>query len=329
MRRRAFIAALGGAAVWPLAAHAQQPNRVRRIGVLMGYAETDPTAQAFLATFRQGLAALGWSEGNNLYIELRWTAGNINRAVSFAKELVALQPDAILASTTPITAAIQHETTTIPIVFVHVADPVGSGFVESLAYPGGNITGFLNMEGTLAEKWLELLKEIAPRTIRVALMFNPQTAPYAEYYLRPLQAVAPKLGVTTFTTPVRSADDIETVFTKMSPDRGDGLIPMNDSFMFVHRKLIIDLAARYKIPAIDFVREVPAEGGLISYGVVTADLFARAAQYVDRILRGAKPAELPVQAPTKFELVINLKTAKALGLDVPPSLLALADEVIE
>ena len=328
MRRRAFIALLGGAAAWPLAAQAQ-PNRVRRIGVLMGYAETDPTALAFLAAFKQGLAALGWSEGKNLYIELRWTAGNVDRAVSSAKELVALQPDVILANTTPITATLQHETKIIPIVFVAVADPVGSGLVESLAHPGGNITGFLNMEGTLAEKWLELLKEIAPRTIRVALMFNPQTAPYAEYYLRPLQTVAPKLGVTTLATSVRSAEDIETVFAKMSRDRGDGLVAMNDSFMFIHRKLIIELAARYEIPAIYFVREITAEGGLISYGVVTADSFARAAQYVDHILRDAKPAELPVQAPTKFELIINLNTAKALSLTVPDKLLSTADEVIE
>ncbi len=329
MRRRAFFVVLGGAAAWPLAAQAQQPNRVRRIGVLMGYAETDLTALAFLAAFKQGLAVLGWNEGKNLYIELRWTAGNINRAVSFAKELVALQPDAILANTTPITATLQHETKAIPIVFVAVADPVGSGLVESLAHPGGNITGFLNMEGTLAEKWLELLKEIAPRTIRVALMFNPQTAPYAEYYLRPLQTVAPKLGVTTLATPVRGIDDIETVFAKLSPDRGDGLILMNDSFMFIHRKLIVELAARYKLPAIYFVREMTAEGGLISYGVVTADSFARAAQYVDHILRGAKPAELPLQAPTKFELVINAKTAKALGLTIPDKLLSTADELIE
>jgi putative ABC transport system substrate-binding protein len=329
MRRREFIAVVGGVMAWPLTAQAQQPNRVRRIGVLMGYAETDPTALAFVAAFKQGLAALGWNEGKNLYIELRWTAGNVNRAVAFAKELVALQPDAILANTTPITATLQHETKTIPIVFVAVADPVGSGLVESLAHPGGNITGFLNMEGTLAEKWLELLKEIAPRTIRVALMFNPQTAPYAEYYLRPLEAVAPNLGATTFTTPVESAEDIESVFARMSPERGDGLISMNDSFLFIQRKLIIELAARYKIPTIYFVKEMTAEGGLISYGVVTADSFARAAQYVDRILRGSKPAELPVQAPTKFEMVINLKTAKALSLSVPDKLLSTADEVIE
>jgi ABC-type uncharacterized transport system substrate-binding protein len=302
---------------------------LRHVGVLFPVAETDLQAQAWDAAFRKRLDELGWNSGRNVHVEYRWGAASVERIQLFAKELVRLNPDVIFAVATPATAALQAETHTIPIVFTSVSDPVGSGFVASLANPGGNITGFLNMEGALAEKWLELLKEIAPRTIRVALLFNPQTAPYAEYYLKPLQAVAPKLGVTTFTTPVRSADDIEAVFTKMSPDGGDGLIPINDSFMFVHRKLIIELAARYKIPAIDFVREVPAEGGLISYGVVTADLFARAAQYVDHTSRGAKPAELPVQAPTKFELVINLKTAKALGLTIPDKLLALADEVIE
>jgi putative tryptophan/tyrosine transport system substrate-binding protein len=329
MRRREFIAALGGALVSPLAVRAQQAERMRRIGVLMGWAEADPVAQAEFTAFRQGLAALGWSEGSNLRIDLRWSAADISRAASFAKELVALQPDAILASTTPVTAAIQHETKVIPIVFVHVSDPVGSGFVESLPHPGGNTTGFINLEATLVEKWLELLKEIAPRTTRVAVMFNPQTAPYAEYYLSQLQAVAPKLGVTPFTTPVRSDDDIGNAFTKIAIDRGIGLISMIDSFMFVHRKLIIELAAHYKIPAISFVTDMTVEGGLISYSTDVIDLFVRAAPYIDRILRGAKPTELPVQGPTKFELVINLKTAKALGLDVPPALLGRADKVIE
>jgi putative ABC transport system substrate-binding protein len=328
MRRREFIAGLGGAAAWPLAARAQQNERVRRVGVLLLFAETDPKAQAYFAAFRQGLAALGWSGGSNLHIDLRWSAGDVQHAASFAKELVALQPDVILAHTTPLTAAIQRETKTIPIVFVSVSDPVGSGFVESLSHPGGNVTGFTNLEATLVEKWLELLKEIAPRITRVAVMFNPQTAPYAKYYLGPLQAVAPKLGVTTFTAPVRSDDDIEAAFTKMTSDQGSGLIAMTDGFMYVHRKLIIELTARHNIPAISFIRDVPVEGGLISYGD-PPELFARAALYVDRILRGAKPTELPVQAPTKFELVINLKTAKALGLTVPPSLLARADEVIE
>jgi putative ABC transport system substrate-binding protein len=328
MRRREFIGVLGGAAAWPVVARGQT-ERMRRIGILMGFAETDPKAQTRVAAFERGLAALGWSEGTNLRIELRWSAGDINRAAFLARELVALQPDVILADTTPVTAAIQHDTKSIPIVFVQVSDPVGSGFVESLSHPGGNITGFLNLEATLAEKWLELLKEIAPRTIRVAAMFNPQTAPYAEYHLGPLRTAAPKLGVTLFPTPVRSDDEIETALARIARDPGSGLIAMIDSFIFVHRRLIIELTARHNIPSVYPVRDVTVDGGLISYGVEGADLFVRAASYADRILRGANPAELPVQGPTKFELVINLNTARALGLTVPPSLLARADEVIE
>jgi putative ABC transport system substrate-binding protein len=330
MRRREFIKLIAsGATAWPLVARAQQPERMRRIGILMGRAESDPQAQTRVAAFKQGLAALGWSEGSNLRIDLRWSAGDINRAASLAKELMALQPDAILADTTPGTAAIQHETKSVPIVFVAVNDPVGSGFVESLPRPGGNLTGFLNLEATLAEKWLELLKEIAPPTTRVAVPFNPQTAPFAEYYLGPLQAMARKLGVTLFPTSVGNEDDIETAIRQIASAPGGGLILMSDSFLFVHRKLILDLTARHKIPAINPIRELTMEGGLISYGVEGTDLLVRAASYIDRVLRGAKPSELPVQAPTKFELVINLKTAKALGLEIPPSLLARADEVIE
>jgi putative tryptophan/tyrosine transport system substrate-binding protein len=329
MRRREFIGVLGGVAAWPVVARGQQPERMRRIGVLMGYAENDPEAQTRLAAFRQGLAAARWQEGSNVRIDVRWSAGDVNRAAFLAKELVALEPDAILANTTSVTAAIQRETKSIPIVFVIVSDPVGSGFVESLPHPGGNITGFLNLEDTLIEKWLELLKEIAPRTKQIGVMFNPQTASYAEYYLRRLQTVAPKLGVNTFTTPVQSDDDIQAIVTKMAGDENSGLIAMTDGFMFVHRKLFIELTKRHKIPAMSFVRAMAVEGGLISYSVDSMDLFARSASYIDRILRGVRPADLPVQAPTKFELVINLKTAKALGLDVPSSLLARADEVIE
>jgi putative ABC transport system substrate-binding protein len=327
IKRRAFIAGLGSAAAWPVVARGQE--RVRRIGVLVSYAETDPVARDILAVFRQELAALGWSEGRNLRFDLRWSAGDIDRVASFAKELVALQPDVILSNATPVTAAIQHETRTIPIVFVAVADPVGSGFVNSLPRPGGNITGFINMEATLAEKWLEFLKEIAPRTTRVSVIFNPLTAPYAEYYLKPLQAAAPKRGVTPFLMPVRSEEDVETVITKIAHDQGSSLVAMADTFLLVHRKLIIELTAQLKIPAIYAFQTVPREGGLISYSADTEDLFARATVYVDRILRGGKPAELPVQVPTKFKLAINLRTAKALGLDIPPSLLIRADEVIE
>jgi putative ABC transport system substrate-binding protein len=329
MRRRAFIAALGSAATWPLVARAQRPERVRRVGALMGFAEADPEAQALYAAFRQGLAALGWIVGSNLRADLRWGAGDINRASSYAKELVAQQPDVILAHTTPVTAAVQNETKAIPIVFVAVSDPIGSGFVESLARPGGNITGFINLEATLVEKWLELLKEIAPRTTTVAIMFNPRTAPYAEYYLKPLYDAAPMLGVTAYAAPVQSDDDIETVIANLARERGSGIISMTDSFMVVHRKLIIELTARHKIPAISFLRSDPSEGGLVSYGTPARDLFARAAPYVDRILRGAKPTDLPVQVPTKYELAINLKSAKALGLTIPPALLLRADEVIE
>jgi putative tryptophan/tyrosine transport system substrate-binding protein len=329
MRRREFITALGGVVTWSLTTRAQQPDKIRRVGVLMGYAEDDPEAQARLIKFRRGLARLGWNEGSNLHIDARWSAGEVGHAASFAKELVALNPDVILSNTTPVTAALQHETSTIPIVFVQVSDPIGSGFVESLARPGGNITGFLNLEASMVGKWLELLKEIAPRTTRVAVMFNPQTAPYLQYYLEPLQAVAPKLGVTPITTPVASEDEIEVAITNIGREQSAAIIAMTDSFMFVHRKLIVELTEREKVPSISFVRDVPLEGGLISYGVDGPDLFARAAPYVDHILRGAKPAALPVQAPTKFELVINLQTAQRLGLTVPPSLIARADEVIE
>jgi putative tryptophan/tyrosine transport system substrate-binding protein len=328
MRRREFIAGLGGAAAWPLVAQAQQPD-ARRIGVLDGGAETDPASQQAFVALKQALAALGWNEGSNLHIDPRWSAGDINRTSSLAKELVALQPDVILTASTPTTAAIHRETQTIPIVFAAVADPVGSGFVESLSHPGGNITGFLNLEATLAEKWLELLKEIAPGTKRVGVMFNPQTAPFAQYYLRPIENMARKFGVTTFRLPVRDDNDIENAREELARDRDSGLIAMNDSFVLVHRRLIIELAARHQIPTIYTDKINSMDGGLISYGVTLPDLFSRAAVYVDRILRGANPAELPVQGPTKFELVINLKTAKALGLTVPATLLARADEVIE
>jgi putative tryptophan/tyrosine transport system substrate-binding protein len=327
MRRREFIVGVGNAVAWPLVVRAQPPDRVRRIGALMGWAETDPISQEDFAAFKQGLAALGWSEASNLYIDLRWTAGDINRALSLAKELVALQPDVILTGSTPATAAIHRETQTIPIVFVQVSDPVGGGFAESLSHPGGNVTGFLNLEATIAEKWLELLKEIAPNTKRVAIMFNPQTAPYAQYYLKPIENMAS--NITVVSSPVRDDIDIRAGITELARDPGSGLIAMNDSFIVVHRKLIIDLAARHQIPTVYPAKELTIEGGLISYGVDAPDFFSRAAAYVDRILRGAKPSELPVQGPTKFELVINLKTAKALGRSVPPTLLARADEVIE
>ena len=327
MRRRDVLGALCGAAAFPLAARTQE--RIRRIGVLMGYAEEDPEAKLRLAAFVQRLASLGWDQGRNLAMDVRWTAGDVNNATLFAKELVALQPEVILANTTPVSAALRRETQSIPLVFVVVSDPVGSGFVESLSKPGGNMTGFVNLEASLVEKWAELLKEIAPRITNVAVMFNPQTAPYAEYYLKPLQVAAPSLGLTTSIAAVRSIADIETAIAALGRELNSGLICMTDSFMTVHRKAVIDLTARHRVPAISFVNVVAREGGLISYGVDISDLFSRSAAYVDRILRGAKPAELPVQNPVKFELTVNLKTAKTLGLTVPLSLQSRADEVIE
>ncbi len=330
MRRREFISLLGGAVVaWPLTARAQQGQRMRRVGVLMGYAEDDRESQSWLAAFKQRLTALGWTEGRNLRVDTFWAAGDISRATVFAKKLLTLQPEVILSNTTPVTEALHRETKTVPLVFLNVSDPIGSGFVESLPRPGGNVTGFINLESSLVEKWLELLKEIAPRVTRVAVMFNPQTAQYVEYYLKPLETAALKFDVKTFTAPVGSDADIEAVVAGLGREPGSGLIAMTDSFMTVHRKTVIELAAQHKIPSMYYLRDVPAKGGLISYGIHFIEQFRQAASYVDRILRGTKPADLPVQVPTKYELVINLKTAKALGLTVPKSILVLADEVIE
>ena len=328
--RRKVILALGASALAaPLASFAQQSDKVRRIGVLMGYAENDPEAQLRFAAFKEVLAALGWTEGRNLKMDVRWTAADVARAATFAKELVALQPELILSNTTPVTAALKRETQTIPIVFTVVSDPIGSGLVKTLARPGGNITGFINLESTLIEKWLQLLKEIAPRLTRVAVIFNPDTAPYAEYYLRPLQAAAPMFRVKAFNAIVHSEQDIQKAIAGLGREPNSGLIVMTDSFMSVHRKLVIELTARHKIPAIYWVANIPAEGGLMSYGVDYTELFRRSATYVDRILRGAKPADLPVEQPTKYEMVINKKTAKALGLTIPQSLLISANKVIE
>jgi ABC-type uncharacterized transport system substrate-binding protein len=330
MRRREFITFLGGAAAtWPVAARAQQPERMQRIGVLMGYAENDPEAQTRLAAFRQGLLALGWDERRNLRIDLRWASGDYDRASKFAKELVALHPEVILSNATPVTDALRQETKTIPIVFVAVSDPVGAGFVQSLPRPGANITGFINLEPTIGGKWLDLLKQVAPRLTRVAVMFNPQTAPYTEIYLPTMEDAGKKFGVKPFSAPVHSEADIEKLISALGREPDSGLIAMTDTFMTVHRKATVELAMRHKVPLMYFNSVGPREGGLISYGIDLTNEFRRAASYVDRILHGAKPAELPVQLPTKFELVINLKTATVLGLTVPPPLLTSADEVIE
>jgi len=329
--RRKFLVALGGAAAaWPLAAWAQQGERMRRIAVLMGWSESDPQFRSWIDTFVEGLAQLGWADGRNVQINVRWASGDVVRMRTFAKELVELQPDVILGGTTPVTAALQRETRTIPIVFVVVADPVGAGFVAGLPHPGGNITGFLNAEAAIGGKWLEMLKEIAPHVTRVAIMFNPDTAPLGgAYFLDSFEAAARSLAVEPITARVRSNAEIEAVIASLEGTQG-GLVIMTDSFMGVHRGTVISLATRTKVPVIG--ADLPSfarEGGLLSYGANLRDIFRRAAPYVDRILHGANPGDLPVQAPVKYEMAINLKTANALGLTVPPTLLALADEVIE
>jgi putative ABC transport system substrate-binding protein len=331
LKRREFITLIGGAAAaWPLAARAQQQERMRRIGVLMGYAESDSDAQARLAAFRDSLQKLGWAESRNIQIDTRWPIpADLESMQRFAKELVALQPDVILSHITPTTAALLQQTRTIPIVFATVADPVGSGFVASFSRPGGNVTGFTSIEPTMAGKWLELLKEIAPRVARVPLLFNPVTAPYAEYFLNPLKAAALSFGVEVIAAPVRNTFELESVVAAQARGPNTGLIVTPDSFTHVHRAEITSLAARYGLPAVYPFRQFCEVGGLLSYGNDEHDNFRRAAAYVNRILQGARPSELPVEAPVKFELVINLRTAKALGLDVPLHLQQRANEVIE
>ena len=332
MKRREFITLLGGAAAgWPLAARAQQSGRVRRIGMLVGGAKDDPQIVAGLAAFKTGLQELGWIDGRNIHIDYRFAAADIDRMQTFAKELVVLQPDLLVGQTTPVVAALQHETRTIPIVFVIVSDPVGSGFVESLPRPGGNITGFINIEASLSGKWIEMLKEIVPRITRAALMFNPQTATYFAFYQQPFEAAARSNGIEPIATPVRAAADIERVFESLDNRPDTGLVLLPDIFTTTKRNLdlITSLAARARVPTIYPYRYMVAAGGLVSYGIDSADLYRRAPAYIDRILKGAKPADLPVQLPTKFELAINLKAAKALSLDIPATLLGRADEVIE
>jgi putative ABC transport system substrate-binding protein len=330
MKRRDFITLLGGAAAaWPFAVHAQQPGGMRRIGVLMAFAESDREGQAWLAAFREGLQKLGWTEGRNIRIDTRWGALDADSRQRFAKELVALQPDLILSQVTPTTLALLQQTRTIPIVFATVADPVGSGLVASFARPGGNVTGFTNLEGSMAGKWLELLKEIAPRVNRAAIVFNPATAPYAEIFLNPFKAAAASFAVEAIMAPVRDTSELESAIAAQAREPNGGLIVMPDSFVVAHRAEVMSLAARYRLPAVYPFRFFTELGGLMSYGNDQADNWRRAASYADRILKGAKPSELPVQAPIKFELVVNAKTAKALGLDLPSSFYWRADEVIE
>jgi ABC-type uncharacterized transport system substrate-binding protein len=331
MRRRDFIKMVGGSVVtWPLPAGAQQPDGVRRIGILIGYAETDPEVQTQLAAFQDGLRKLGWTEGRNIRIDTRWaTPGDTESMQRFAKELIALQPDLLVSNTTPATTALLQQTRTVPIVFASLSDPIGSGFVASFPRPGGNVTGFTVSEPTLAAKWLQLLKEIGPHVARVAMLFNPATAPYAEIYLNSFKAAATPFAVEAILAPVHKASDLDSVFATQAREPNSGLIAMPDSFTIAYRVEITSLAARYRLPAVYPDRSFAEVGGLLSYGVNRVDNFRRAATYVDRILKGEKPSELPVQAPVKFELVINLKTAQALGFDVPVQLQQLADEVIE
>jgi len=329
MRRREFITLLGAAA-WPLTARAQQDHRVRRIGVLMGdFPEDAPEGRAVAAAFREELQKLGWTEGRNIRIDIRWASFDAALMQRLAKELVALQPDLILSHNTPTTAALLQQTRTIPIVFAIVSDPVGSGFIASFPRPGGNVTGFTNIEPAMAGKWLELLKEIAPGVTRVAFLFNPATAPYAEYYVSPLEAAAASFSLKAIAAPVRDASELESAIAAQAGAPNGSLVVMPDSFLVTHRAEITSLAARYRLPAVYPFRTFIELGGLLSYGNDLLDGFRRAATYVDQILKGATPSELPVQAPVKFELVINLKTAKALGLDVPVDLQLRADKLIE
>jgi putative ABC transport system substrate-binding protein len=328
LKRREFITLLGGAAAWPGAARAQQPERMRRVGVLVVSAKDDLITTTALAGFRQGLERLGWVEGRNIRIDYRFAGGRADQFQPLAKELVALQPEAILASSTPTAAALQRETRAIPIVIANASDPIGSGFITSLARPGGNLTGLLLYEEGITGKWLAMLKEIAPRLELATAIGNPKTTPY-DYFLRSAEAAAASLAIEVARRPTGSAAEIERAIESAASVPNGGLLILSDGTNFAHRDLIIALAAQHRLPAVYFARIFVADGGLMSYGTDPYDGYRQAASYVDRILRGAAPADLPVQAPTKYETVVNLKTAKALGLDVPPSLLVRADEVIE
>jgi putative ABC transport system substrate-binding protein len=327
MRRREFIAALGGAAAWPLAARAQQPERMRLVGVLMNLSENDSEAARFVAAFRQGLQEFGWVDSRNLRVDTRWTGGDADRFRKYAAELVGLGPDVILAATTPAVTALRQGTRTVPIVFVGVVDPVGSGLVASLAQPGRNATGFTLFEYAIAAKWLEVLKELAPRVTRAAVLRDATIAAGVGTFAA-IQTVA-STGMELSAVDLHDDANIENAIEAFARGSNDGLIVTPSPFGANHAEMIVGLAAKHKLPAVYPFRYFATAGGLISYGPDLLDQYHRAAGYVDRILKGEKPADLPVQAPTKYELVINLKTAKALGLEVPPSLLARADEVIE
>jgi putative ABC transport system substrate-binding protein len=330
MQRRKFITLLGGAAAtWPLAARAQQPAHLRRIAFFMNLPEDDVWSKRCIAAFQQGLAELGWIEGRNIHIDYRWATADPRSISNSVAELVALAPDVILASATEALAACQKATSTIPIVFVSVSDPVGQGFVNSLERPGGHITGFTAFEFSMGGKWMELLKEIAPSVRHVAVLFNPQTAPYFALFMRSIKEAAATFGIDPTAAPVHDLAEVESVMMALARESNRGVICPSDSYTSTHRKTIIELAARHSIPAMFSWREFVTDGGLIGYGIDRVDMYRRSPLYVDRILKGTKPMDLPVQQPTKFELGINLKTTKALGLTVPPMLLTRADEVIE
>jgi putative ABC transport system substrate-binding protein len=329
MRRREVITLLGGAALWPLGARAQQPGRMRLVGVLIGFPTNDPASLNEIAALRSALAKLGWVEGRDFRLEVRAGSGNADTVGASAKALVDLRPDVIVGQSTVVTAALARETRTIPIVFVNIADPVASGFAASLARPGGNLTGVMVDNSAQGGKWVELLKEIAPGTERAALLFNPATAAPVKLYMPSIEAAGATSGVRVNAAAVHGKDEIEAVIAAQAREPGGGLIVLPDTFNTTNRDAIIALAARHKVPAVYFNHFFPDSGGLVSYGTDFTDQFREAASYVHQILRGAKPGELPVQAPTKFELVVNLKTAKALALPVPARLLTRADKVIE
>jgi len=326
MKRREFMILLGGAAAWPLAARAQQPDRVRRVGVLMGIAD-DPEGQARVMVFKQALHALGWIEGRNVQFIYRWSAGDVVHARQFAKELLDLRSDVILANTTPIAIAVKDTTRTTPTVFVQVSDPLTAGVVQSLARPGGNLTGFTNFEPSIASKWLELVKRVAPNITRVAYLFNPDTAPL--FYARAVETAAPMLSVEPFAAAVHNADEMERVIEQFARASDGALLVLPDLFTATNRQSIVAIAAHHRLPAVYPARYFVASGGLMSYGIELLETYRQAAAYVDRILKGERPNDLPVQQPTKFEFAINLKTAKALGLNIPNTVLIAADEVIE
>ena len=331
MKRRKFITLLGGAAAaWPLAARAQQPQQMRRIGVLMNSTATDATWQSYFAAFVQGLHQLGWIEGQNLRIDTRWSAGDAALARIYAAQLIGLTPEVILASSTTNLTVIQQATSTVPVVFIQVSDPVAQGFVANVTRPGGNLTGFSMYEFAIGNKWLDLLKEIAPGLARVGVMFNPDTSPQSKFFMRSIEAAAPSLGVQASVIPVRATADIEPAFERFAAPNSELILP-TDTFTNLRIELIADLAARHRLPSISAYDRFPKLGGLMYYGasINSLDQFQQAASYVDRILKGAKPGDLPIQRADKYTLVINLKVAKALGLTVPLPLVGLADEVIE